>query len=417
MYVKGKGLCEAFNEIVDRCSRDAGFLEKELGGTGAADEFTGRLLKLYKEVYSGGEARQKLMLGIHRSDYMLDTTTPAPDGTPSLKQIEINTIASAFAGLSPITNRFHNYLSTNVGARPRGEGEIEISVSDIEVPFAMATAALKSGVPDPVALFVVQDGEKNSCDQRVLEQKLWESHGILTIRKSLGQIHEEAVLSDEGVLSIGGKGVGLVYFRAGYTPNDYKDEKCWEARKLMEVSTAVKCPSVGYQLVGAKKIQQVLANREVLSKFCPPSAIDEVMSVFAEMSGLEDLPSQNAAIQRAVATPADWLLKPQREGGGSLIHSDAMVALLSDLKPSQRDEFILMKKIRPPAVPSAVLRNGAILTDSFISELGIYGAYLGDGETVEINKFAGHLLRSKPEYQPDGGVAAGVAALDSPALC
>jgi len=51
--------------------------------------------------------------------------------------------------------------------------------------------------------------------------------------------------------------VALVYFRAGYTPTDYPSEAEWAARVLVERCDAYKCPTVAYQLAGAKKIQQV----------------------------------------------------------------------------------------------------------------------------------------------------------------
>ena len=53
--------------------------------------------------------------------------------------------------------------------------------------------------------------------------------------------------------------VSVFYLRAGYTPDDYPGAKEWGARGAMESCTAVSCPSVAYQLVGAKKIQQDLA--------------------------------------------------------------------------------------------------------------------------------------------------------------
>jgi len=57
------------------------------------------------------------------------------------------------------------------------------------------------------------------------------------------------------------------------------------------------------------------------------------------------------------------------------------------------------------------------LTDSNgVSELGIYGLFLSDGEKVIINSSGGHLLRTKVATIEDGGVAAGVAVLDSPYL-
>ena len=51
-----------------------------------------------------------------------------------------------------------------------------------------------------------------------------------------------------------------------------------------------------------------------------------------------------------------------------------------------------------------------------LSELGIYGAYLGDGKSEYFNENAGHLLRTKVNGTDEGGVASGYAVLDSPYL-
>lgn len=41
----------------------------------------------------------------------------------------------------------------------------------------------------------------------------------------------------------------------------------WGARLLIEKSSAIKCPSISYHLVGTKKIQQELAKPNVLERF------------------------------------------------------------------------------------------------------------------------------------------------------
>ena len=53
--------------------------------------------------------------------------------------------------------------------------------------------------------------------------------------------------------------VSVFYLRAGYSPDDYPGQAEWAGREAMESCSAVSCPSVAYQLVGAKKIQQDLA--------------------------------------------------------------------------------------------------------------------------------------------------------------
>lgn len=50
--------------------------------------------------------------------------------------------------------------------------------------------------------------------------------------------------------------VSVVYFRAGYAPNDYPTSSEWDARAKLESSRAVKCPTLAYQVAGTKKVQQ-----------------------------------------------------------------------------------------------------------------------------------------------------------------
>ena len=74
-----------------------------------------------------------------------------------------------------------------------------------------------------------------------------------------------------------------------------------------------------------------------------------------------------------------------------------------------------MQRIFPPAQNSILLaKGGQIKLSKALSELGIYGAYLGDGTTEHFNEKAGHLLRTKVDGVDEGGVASGFAVLDSP---
>lgn len=45
----------------------------------------------------------------------------------------------------------------------------------------------------------------------------------------------------------------MVYLRAGYSPDDYPTDAHWDAREKLERCSAAKCPSVAFQLAGAKK--------------------------------------------------------------------------------------------------------------------------------------------------------------------
>lgn len=104
-------------------------------------------------------------------------------------------------------------------------------------------------------------------DQHWLSLKVYERFGARVIRKTFAEVNAEGRLDESRRLVIGEQGVGVVYFRSGYAPEDYGCEGDWDARLMMERATAVKCPSVAYHLVGAKKVQQELAKDGVLERF------------------------------------------------------------------------------------------------------------------------------------------------------
>ncbi|XP_020404312.2 glutathione synthetase, chloroplastic isoform X3 [Zea mays] len=90
-------LAPIFNELVDRVSLDGEFLQAALSRTKQVDEFTSRLLEIHDKMMSINK-KEDIHLGLHRSDYMLDSETN------SLLQIELNTIPSSFPGLGSLVS-------------------------------------------------------------------------------------------------------------------------------------------------------------------------------------------------------------------------------------------------------------------------------------------------------------------------
>ncbi len=100
----------------------------------------------------------------------------------------------------------------------------------------------------------------------------------------------------------------------------------------------MKCPSVGYHLAGMKAIQAILTMPGMLERFvCPDeaSSITErkeaalLSRCFAEQYNLGDKDvRQSPRCQKILAEimsadssqKIDWILKPQREGGGNNLY-------------------------------------------------------------------------------------------------
>lgn len=91
---------------------------------------------------------------------------------------------------------------------------------------------------------------------------------------TLAEVAASAKLDDNRRLIVpnitaeqGAREISVAYFRAGYGPDDYPSRREWDARRLVELSRAIKCPTIITQLAGCKKIQQVLSNPGILERF------------------------------------------------------------------------------------------------------------------------------------------------------
>lgn len=108
------------NLLYNRARQSTSFVTSTLRLAGQADIFTGRLLQIFQTISSAG-IRQPITLAIHRSDYMLHR--PADNVQElSLKQVEVNTISSAFPGVAGKVRDLHAFIQTRFG----GAGETSI---------------------------------------------------------------------------------------------------------------------------------------------------------------------------------------------------------------------------------------------------------------------------------------------------
>lgn len=82
----------------------------------------------------------------------------------------------------------------------------------------------------------------------------------------------------------------------------------------------------------------------------------------------------------ALANPNNYVLKPQREGGGNNIYGDEIRDFLLKIKDSdERSAWILMDRISPPLQRNYMVRptlKEPLYTDC-VSELGIFGVVIG----------------------------------------
>jgi glutathione synthetase len=137
---------------------------------------------------------------------------------------------------------------------------------------------------------------------------------------------------------------------------------------------------------------------------------------FTHMYSLDSNEEGDLNAEMASKSPHNFVMKPQREGGGNNVYDEEIVFTLNKLTREERSTYILMDKIKPPSINTISLRNGKFHSNPSVSELGIFGIYLIQGNKEILNRSAGHLFRTKATSVKEGGVATGFSVLDSPFL-
>lgn len=410
------------------------------------DEFVSNLWNVHLAVQREGYA-QTLSLGLFRSDYMVHT--PPNTTSPSLKQVEFNTISSSFGGLSSLVTSLHTELLTSPPGHPISYPPHQLfnsrlpptntAVETLSAGLAVAHKAYgasKSSSDYPLCiLFIVQEDERNIFDQLALLEQLNNIHRIPVFRLNSSEILSQTSIPTNNPSrpllyhpphSPGTQfEVTTVYLRAFYSPSDYKSARDWESRTHLERSAAIKCPTVLNQLSGCKKIQQVLAEPtgpDHLTNFLShkdPNIIARLRETFAPQYDLSPQGNGSRGLDLALnpETAANYVLKPQREGGGNNIYKSDIPGFLRSIPETEWKRWVLMELIQPPSdATNVVLRSdGEVLRGNVVGELGIYGTILWDNRSGKIshNEQGGWLLRTKGKDVNEGGVAAGFSSLDS----
>lgn len=420
-----------YNELYSTMiSKESGWLIENIEKLSQFDQdFTGKLYQTYVKVLqlNDGKVPQPLSLGLFRSDYMIDAKE---DEDKSVKQIEFNAISVSFGGLSSKVGQLHNYLNKS--------GYYDNSYSykyydDDEIPVSKSTQGLAEGLAKgnyyynqetdntkTVVLFIVQPQERNTFDQRLIEYELLELHGIKSYRLTLEQVLTDLTVNS-GKLYIKSTmdEISVVYLRSGYAPSDYEvNPQNWDARLFLENNLAIKCPSILTQLSGTKKIQQVLTNEGVIKQLLPlitEDDLNKILSTFVKIHPMDDSEEGKLAKKLAFELPENYVLKPQREGGGNNIYKEEIPKLLKLIPEKDWEAYILMELIDPSSFKNKVIRNNEIFHEDIISELGIFGSVLFDESNgdIKFNDTSGWLLRSKFSSSNEGGVAAGFGCVDS----
>jgi glutathione synthase len=413
----------AFNKIMDKISRDQQYIEQILTPISEKDEFIKKLLEISKKV-STFENKQKIQCGFFRNDYMVDKVKKF------IYQIEFNTIAVSMFSFSDKLKKFYSFFSNKypeIYERYKDK-EIPLEKKDVIPEFSSSLIeSIKLFSPEnyknTIIIFVVQENEKNVFDQRTIENELYEKYNILSKRLTLNEIAKNCKVDEKGQISYEEKIISLFYFRAGYTPSDYKDEESWKGREMIELSTAIKVPNINLFLTTLKVFQYELTKPDILKKYINEELIsNDIIRFFTKIYYLRDMDKekQKELFNQITSNPHSYVIKPQREGGGNNYYDEKIIPLLpkDDSEPS--DELlnsIIMERIEAPEYETLNLIDEKVIVNTINSEFSVYGVIISsDDKIYNINKSVGFLVRSKDKNAGEGGVIHGSGCVDLPCL-
>lgn len=399
------------------------------------------LWDIHERVKSSGGYVQNISAGIFRSDYMLHTISGSKD--LELKQVEFNTFSCAGASHANKATNMHHHLA-RTGVYDLQAAAYQITNSNLppnnnieSLAACLAEAHAAYGPPrcrdatQTAVLFIIQPRNFNIADERPIEYALWDrdspvpayrvdfaedvlQYTSLTETREL--LYHPPWRGQQSPVEI-----SVVYMRAGYEAHEYH-AKGKEARLRLEMSRAIKCPSLMAHIMTFKKVQQSLTAPHVLERFLSAEEADVIRSTFVEIYPMDE--SERGMQARRLATnrktASNYILKPSLEGGGNNVYGDAIPEYLASIPQQTWSAFVLMEKIASPKVENVLMSSRGVDIGEVVSELGILGGCLWrrgkDGCEMLQNSVAGWSFKTKYEDVKEMSVVKGYGCFDTPLL-
>ena len=79
------------------------------------------------------------------------------------------------------------------------------------------------------------------------------------------------------------------------------------------------------------------------------------------LENYEDQPEVQEIVAKAIANPHDFVVKPQKEGGGNNFYDEEAKNLLQEFVTEKKEslkQFMVMERITPPMIKAWMLRDG-----------------------------------------------------------
>lgn len=193
-------------------------------------------------------------------------------------------------------------------------------------------------------------------------------------------------------------------------------------RTHLERSRAIKCPDILTHLMTLKIMQAALAKEGAVERFLSPRDVSKIRDTFMPMSTLDGSEASRRFRQEAMSPSdgANYIVKPNLEGGGHNAYGDAVPEILALLNRETSGAYTIMRMIEPPETQGLLETPEQHYQGPVVSELGVLGTCLWrkSNDCVEVvsNKTAGWTFKTKPSGVMEMNVVKGNGCFDCPLL-
>ena len=122
------------------------------------------------------------------------------------------------------------------------------------------------------------------------------------------------------------------------------------------------------------------------------------------------------AREAAISQPEQFVLKPQREGGGFNLYDEDIRQCLNNISAEESNAYILMERLYPPISPGWGLRNGEIWQGQVVHEIGQYGVLVAHGDRILTATVFGRRRMGRAGGQPEGANVRCPVTRDAPLI-
>ncbi|KAL3099483.1 hypothetical protein niasHS_002938 [Heterodera schachtii] len=419
-------VAKAMSLLYFRVSRDIDFLKMVYKDVIDSDLSIRNYLKICEDVHNEG-IKQPISIYLQRSDYIAHVSE-GDDGEKKyeLKQIEVNGGSIGGAnGIPPRITKIHERMLEKAGFPNFPEDVLPRNTTAESASAQMLLTAWKK-FNNPKAIIVslvVKDRSKwHFC-------KRFDEYEIDRITNKKVKVYylsmEEAVkmltMDEDYTLRLEGKPIGVFYINmiliGVVLPIKYLN-----LLKMAERSTAIKSPSLFFEITISKRVQQVLTKPGMVEHFFPKPEdapmVTAIRKTFAKMWGLENPDDEETkrVIEDAIAHPERYVMKPNKEGGGKNFWEQEIVDKLKKFTKKQRAAYILMERLNPLVAQNYLIwANEKPFFSDVITELGVYTYCVYDTKAGTLVQYTqpGQMVRSKCASSNEGGIGVGLGVFDS----